>query len=52
MYVIGSTVCHMVEVRKLDEGDKKTDRSILHPHHKWPTYIVMLSAVTYQNLFK
>jgi len=49
MYVIGSTGCHMVEVRKLDEGNKK---NILYPHHKWPTYTAKLSDVTYQNFHK
>jgi hypothetical protein len=42
----------MAEVRKLDEGNKKREGPILHPHHTWPTYILKLSAVTYQNLHK
>ena len=48
----GSAGCHTVEARKQDEGNKKTEGPILHPHHTWPTYIVKLSAVTYQNLHK
>jgi hypothetical protein len=42
----------MVEVRKMDEGNKKTKGAILHPHHTWPTYIVKFSAVIFQNLHK
>jgi len=52
MYITGSAGCHMVEIRKMDEGNKKTKGPILHPHHTWPTYIVKLSAVIFQNLHK